>query len=218
MTAPAAVFPHSFYPFRTDPTPGTDNPDRREIKLSETDVQRLDNTPDGPKGIPDEWITVTDVLTGEHLEVRRAPCGQSCKCDLQWQPLTGAIDAALADPPEEHHGVKVGDFFSASWGYDQTNITFYKVIGFSSSGKSVKVQRWSLKAVDDTHVVPGEGPSEQAFWIDTPQGRERETAVAEVQLKRLNLTSSTPHITADDHYASLWDGKPEYQTATGFGH
>lgn len=35
-------------------------------------------------------------------------------------------------------GVKKGDIFYASWGYDQTNIDFVKVIEISKSGKSVK--------------------------------------------------------------------------------
>ena len=34
--------------------------------------------------------------------------------------------------------VKKGDIFYASWGYDQTNIDFVKVVEVSPSGKSVK--------------------------------------------------------------------------------
>ena len=34
--------------------------------------------------------------------------------------------------------VKVNDIFYASWGYDQTNINFYKVVEISKTGKSCK--------------------------------------------------------------------------------
>ena len=36
-------------------------------------------------------------------------------------------------------GIQVGDFFSAGWGYDQTNIDFHQVVGISKSGKSVRL-------------------------------------------------------------------------------
>lgn len=63
-------------------------------------------------------------------------------------------------------GIKVGDFFARSWGYDQTNVDFYKVVGLT--GKGVRAQRWSSAVVDDngpiTHVVPGEGPRRLTVW------------------------------------------------------
>lgn len=65
-------------------------------------------------------------------------------------------------------GVQVGTFFVRSWGYDQTNIDFYKVVGLTAKG--VKVQHWSNAIVDDngpaTHVVPGEGPAQVKDWCD----------------------------------------------------
>lgn len=58
-------------------------------------------------------------------------------------------------------GVEVGDFFVSSWGYDQTNVDFYKVVGLTPKG--VKVQKWSSRTVSDqgpaTYVVPGESPA-----------------------------------------------------------
>lgn len=37
----------------------------------------------------------------------------------------------------ENHGVKVGDIFKSSWGYDQTNIDFYQVIAVT--GKTATI-------------------------------------------------------------------------------
>lgn len=41
--------------------------------------------------------------------------------------------------------VKVGDLFYSSWGYDQTNVEFFKVVGLTKSGKSAKVRQIGSK-------------------------------------------------------------------------
>lgn len=68
-------------------------------------------------------------------------------------------------------GVAVGDFFVRSWGYDQTNVDFYRVVGLTPKG--VRLQQWSSATVDDngptTHVVPGDGPRVRPEWPDTGQ-------------------------------------------------
>ena len=38
----------------------------------------------------------------------------------------------------QDHGVQVGDLFACSWGYAQTQVDFYEVVGLTPSGKSVK--------------------------------------------------------------------------------
>ena len=58
-------------------------------------------------------------------------------------------------------GVTKGDYFVAAWGYGQTNIDYWQVVGFTSSGKSVKVRRCQTvihSTSDDGHtdtVYPG---------------------------------------------------------------
>jgi hypothetical protein len=46
--------------------------------------------------------------------------------------------------------VKLGDIFERSWGYEQTNVDFYKVIELTKSGKSAKVIRIGQKKVKQT--------------------------------------------------------------------
>lgn len=41
--------------------------------------------------------------------------------------------------------VKVGDLFYSSWGYEQTNVEFFKVVGLTKSGKSAKVRQIGSK-------------------------------------------------------------------------
>ena len=36
--------------------------------------------------------------------------------------------------------VEIGDLFADSWGYNQTQVDFYEVVGMTASGKSVRVQ------------------------------------------------------------------------------
>ena len=130
--------------------------------------------------------------------------------------------------------VKVGDFFYSSWGYDQTNVDFYKVVGFTASGKSVRVQKWS-QASDTAkdggpscdYVVPGGSPvtvhdhsavtSDMDFW-------DRQKAVKEVpapiETKRLSTGYRGGAYFSINSYssASLWTGESVYQTASGWGH
>lgn len=47
----------------------------------------------------------------------------------------------------ENEGVKIGDTFYTSWGYDQTNTEHYKVIGVSPSGKTCKIRQIGSKTV-----------------------------------------------------------------------
>lgn len=130
--------------------------------------------------------------------------------------------------------VKVGDFFVCSWGYDQTNIDWYKVVGMTASGKSVKVQKWtSTLAADDTghftteRVVPGSGPATYNDWSATTSEMdywERQAAVTQkevpVETKRLRVGGyKDASFTVNSYsWAYLWDGQSKSQTAFGFGH
>lgn len=108
---------------------------------------------------------------------------------------------------------KVGDVFYCSWGYDQTNVDFYEVVGVTKSGKSVRVQACRSEMVDDngpaTHVVPVAG----SVW-----GSDG------VQTKRLRThyrdgTPCTPaFFVASYADAYLWDGAAKYETGQGWGH
>jgi hypothetical protein len=44
-------------------------------------------------------------------------------------------------------GIKVGDIFSSSWGYDQTNVNFYEVV--SVTARTVKVREIGAEYSDD---------------------------------------------------------------------
>lgn len=44
--------------------------------------------------------------------------------------------------------LQVGDIMYSSWGYEQTNIDFYQVVGFTKSMKSVKLRMIASRSVD----------------------------------------------------------------------
>lgn len=104
--------------------------------------------------------------------------------------------------------VQVGDIFVSSWGYDQTNIDFYQVIGKTPSGKSVTLAPMTKKRVEspydyEVRVVPG--------VVDRgvqPLRRKLGSSNYYGSVVRINSVAS----------AYPWEGKPEGETAAGFGH
>jgi len=125
----------------------------------------------------------------------------------------------------EDLGVKVGDFFIASWGYDQTNIDFFKVVGVTSKG--VRLQKWTSARTADQpsapyqdKVVPGDEPDTYTDWSSD------EPVTKDAPVRFHLLKSYTDHrgetrvYTAWKSYAnlSLWNGTPAYETGWGYGH
>lgn len=102
---------------------------------------------------------------------------------------------------------KVGDIFVSNWGYDQTNIDFYKVVAVSKSGgpgvKIVKLGKVFLKK------KPGEDYQDAVV-------PDKDRVISDAVAKRISKQGS---IKINSYaWAYPWDGKPEYQTASGYGH
>lgn len=98
---------------------------------------------------------------------------------------------------------KKGDIFYSSWGYDQTNVNFYQVIG--TKGK----QTLELKEIASSVVSSDGGPTTHV------------TAVPGKFLndKVLTKRASGKYINITDYATGFpWDGKPKYETASGWGH
>ena len=120
-------------------------------------------------------------------------------------------------------GIKVGDYFSASWGYDQTNVTWFRVVGLTK--KCVKIQEVYGSTVADngpiTSVVPTITPKVGA-WVKVPEGWSEYDgdAPAPILTKRIKQYGEDQFALAWESYADLykWDGTPKYQTGAGWGH
>ena len=98
------------------------------------------------------------------------------------------------------HNIQKGEIFVSSWGYDQTNIDFYEVVEIK--GKMVVVREIAGKITESKpptdYVVPVPG-----HFVGQP---------------KLVKPNPSGGFKVGDHYASKWDGKPEYQTSSGWGH
>lgn len=89
------------------------------------------------------------------------------------------IDHYFKNYSSDSFAIKVGDIFEASWGYDQTQYEFVKVLAVGSSGTTVKVADVKQKTVEreisfmtdmvaPTHEVkPG---TERIFKVDSWNG------------------------------------------------
>lgn len=104
--------------------------------------------------------------------------------------------------------IYVGDIFYSSWGYDQTNVDFYEVVEKKSN--STVVCRQLKKKIDHSssggadYVVPVDGADR--FASDPVNCRVNKYGT--ISLRGFG----------GDEIGYLWDGKPKYETALGWGH
>lgn len=117
--------------------------------------------------------------------------------------------------------ISVGDHFVVSWGYDQTNVNFYEVVGVTPSGKSVRILPvGSVTAVDEgpyTHVEPCPGAFRDRDVLGW--GNERGELMP-LTRKLLPGYNGRPRIKIGrDHSASMVEpGQTFYATGYGYGH
>lgn len=102
------------------------------------------------------------------------------------------------------HDLKVGSILYSSWGYDQTNIDFYEVVELVGK-KSVKILPIG-KAVESSSTGAD-------YVVAIPGSFSKEK---EPMLKRVSEGNSVRIESFSNAY--LWDGKPKYETAFGWGH
>lgn len=114
---------------------------------------------------------------------------------------------AKTDADKAVAGLKVGDIFYSSWGYDQTNVDFYQVTGLTPKG--VKIRKIGKK------VEKSNGPADYVVPIKgsfDPRAKEMTKRVRSGYGDKAAITLTS--------YSSawLWDGKPVYETGAMYGH
>lgn len=95
--------------------------------------------------------------------------------------------------------VKVGDIFYTSWGYDQTNIDFYEIVGKTPKMVKYVAIGKNLEFGEYTDAV-------------TPDPTIKGKKVRRAKVDDYGFSVST------FEHAMPWDGKPKHQTAPGYGH
>ena len=94
-----------------------------------------------------------------------------------------------------------GTILYSSWGYDQTNIDFYRVV--RRTGSYVWLAPMGSHAIDDSHVVPHGVLSGKKLL-------KKKVQVYDGEESSVRLTSYSS--------AYPWDGRPKYETPWGQGH
>ena len=110
------------------------------------------------------------------------------------QELVAKYKAARLAPTT----LKVDDILYCSWGYDQTQVDFYKVVDVLGKNR--------IKIVPMTAVV-----AEQSTGADYMVAG---VAKGEPMLKVVNGQTNSVKMTSYSN-AYLWDGQPKYETAFG---
>lgn len=108
-------------------------------------------------------------------------------------------DKKIQERREYQHSYKVGDIFDTSWGYDQTNVDFYQVV--EVRGKVLIVRKISEKTDSEHQGAEYVVPVKDSFIGDP-----------------IRILPTSSGVKIEGHYGSLWEGKPVYQTAGGWGH
>lgn len=129
--------------------------------------------------------------------------------------------------------VEVGTVFVRSWGYDQTNVDYYEIVSVSSTGKSAKARK--LKTVAAEPADPDGFRQSDRVTAATGDNRfVEDPSCARCSNRHKDKPGWDGHKFTDlytwqartdrltvTHYgdhAYRWDGKPDYQTALGWGH
>jgi len=102
--------------------------------------------------------------------------------------------------------IEIGDFFACSWGYNQTQVDFYEVVGKTKA--SVRIEKVPKVVVERMAGSDRVAPNPANPWRG-----ERMT-------KRVRASyDGTPSIRISSYSgACLWNGKPRHQTPWGCGH
>lgn len=117
-------------------------------------------------------------------------------------------------------GVKVGDIFYNSWGYDQTNIDFYKVTRITRT----KVELLAIGARCEgssghyNALVPD--PTTVRTWdVIIASNRDNPGGVRKLCALRAGYRGEpTAVLRSGEHWATRWSGRLMYETDSMFGH
>lgn len=108
-------------------------------------------------------------------------------------------------------GVKVGDIFVFSWGYEQTNVNYFQVVGLKGS-KQVVIREIAYKVTEtvglDSYKVTA---CKDTFLKDSQFIADNEKGAVK-QVK--GLPNGTIYINIDSFgFCCLWDGKDDTMTS-----
>jgi len=95
--------------------------------------------------------------------------------------------------------LKVGDIFCNSWGYEQTNVDFFEVIGIQGSMAEIR-------AISQEEV-PGSQANMSESVTPIPGAFHGESFK-----KIIQSTGTEPYFSMGHGWCGKWDGRPKYQS------
>ena len=128
----------------------TTNPDFNSIEIA-FDGKPSEAVRDAMKALKYRWHGLKKIWYGYSDEetIRKAiDNAESGKSTVKAEEATKKASKPVA---VNEYGVKVGDVFTASWGYDQTNVNFFQVIELVGT-KSVKLIEVCPTMIDEDAV------------------------------------------------------------------
>lgn len=130
-------------------------------------------------------------------------------CMSRLRTLIAQLEECLSEATVMTAQPKVGDILYSSWGYDQTNIDFYKVLKVTKA--SVKIQKTGKK------LVGGQGGPQEKVVSDMVVRSDSKPMTKRFRQDSYKADAYSVKISS---YASayLWDGQPKSQTGGGYGH
>lgn len=111
----------------------------------------------------------------------------------------------------------VGDILVSAWGYEQTNITFYQVVGVTS--QSVRILEMGSRAATDSELLEHGLTQQETTTYMMPMLRVIHGEVPTVKrIKKCNTPGV--YLVRINSYstARLWRGRPQSETKWHYGH
>ena len=108
-------------------------------------------------------------------------------------------------------GVKIGDIFSFSWGYEQTNINYFQVVGLKGT-KQVIIKEIAYEVTETTGFESYKVRACKDKFLKDSQFIKDNTVGATKQVK--GLKNGTIYINIESFgFCSLWDGTDDVMTS-----
>ena len=136
-------------------------------------------------------------------DLRKVPAANDSKGRVPKPAKTKKAPKAKKAGPAPRHSLKVGQWLVSTWGYEQTNASFFQVVGVSEYG--VKLQKY--ETIDTWKMDKG---------INTMTGTAvpGSKAVGQPRARKVIASYSNPHLYNEvkvgdsEGFAHPWDGKP----------
>lgn len=111
---------------------------------------------------------------------------------------------------QNYLGVKIGDIFSYSWGYEQTNVNYFQVVALKGT-KQVIIREISYETTETTGLDSYKvKPCKDVFLKDSQFIKDNEIGAVK-QVK--GLKNGTIYINIDSFgFCRLWDGQDDVMT------